>query len=407
MPNCWKGAAAAMRVLTFLHSFELGGVERIALRLVRAWREAGMDAPLFMGREDGPLRQDAAQGLSWHGPRQPPFSTAGFETLWMILTLPSYIRRVRPDLLFCAGNSYAVVAVAMKLLLGRNCPPVAAKISNDLSRGDLGRIGQFFYGRWLRIQGRMIDHFIGMESPMADEIAAAMRVDRARISIIANPALSRRQIENVRAMLPGRERHDPRERQFVAVGRLVKQKNFDMMLRAFASAGHPGDRLTILGEGPCRARLEALVEELGIGGRVSMPGHVPDPAAMLPAFDILLLSSFYEGVPAAILEALAAGLPIIATDCCASMRALLRDGRLGQIVDPGDEDSFARAIARARPGMQDRQGSLGQAMRFTIEQASLAYRECFGQKILRPNCGSPDPAPSAPKAISSRTMHDK
>lgn len=374
-----------MRVLTFLHSFELGGVERIALRLVRAWREDGMDAPLFMGREDGPLQNDAAQGLSWHGPRQPPFSTAGFETLWMILTLPFCIRRTRPDLLFCAGNSYAVVAVAMKLLLGRNCPPVAAKISNDLSRGDLGRVGQVFYSLWLRIQGRMIDHFIGMERPMADEIATAMRVDRVRISIVANPALSRPQIEAIRAIPPRRERHDSRERRFVAVGRLVKQKNFDMMLRAFASASHSGDRLAILGEGPCRARLEALVEELGIGARVSMPGHVPDPAAMLPAFDILLLSSFYEGVPASILEALAAGLPIIATDCCTSMRALLMDGSLGQIVDPGDEDSFARAIAKATPCTQDRQASLEQAMRFTIEQASLAYRECFRQKILRPN----------------------
>jgi glycosyltransferase involved in cell wall biosynthesis len=371
-----------MRVLTFLHSFELGGVERIALRLVRAWREDGMDAPLFMGREDGPLRQDAAHGLFWHGPRQPPFSTAGSETLWMILTLPACIRRVRPDLLFCAGNSYTVVAVAMKLLLGQSCPPIVAKISNDLARKDLGRTAQFFYGLWLRIQGRMIDHFIGMESPMADEIAAAMGVNRARISIVANPALSQRQIETIRAVPARRERHDPRERRFVAVGRLVKQKNFDMMLRAFASASHPGDRLTILGEGPERARLEALAEELGIGARVSMPGHVPDPAAMLPAFDILLLSSFYEGVPAAILEALAAGLPIIATDCCTSMRALLRDGRLGQIVEPGDEESFANAIARAMPGVQDQQGSLEQAMRFTIERASQAYRNCFGQKIL-------------------------
>lgn len=370
-----------MRVLTFLHSFELGGVERIALRLVRAWREDGMDAPLFMGREDGPLRLDAAQDLPWHAPRQPPFSTAGFETLWMILTLPFYIRKVRPDLLFCAGNSYAVVAIAMKLLLGRNCPPVAAKISNDLVRNDLGRAARFFYGLWLRIQGRMIDHFIGMESPMADEIVAAMRVDRHRTSIIANPALSLPQIENIRAALPHR-RHDPRGRRFVAVGRLVKQKNFEMMLRAFACASYPGDRLTILGEGPCRPRLEALVAELGMGGRVSMPGHVPDPAAMLPRFDILLLSSVYEGVPAVILEALAAGLPIIATDCSTSMRTLLGDGRLGQIVEPGDESAFARAIARAAPGTQDRQGSLEQAMRFTIERASQAYRECFGQKIL-------------------------
>lgn len=374
-----------MRVLTFLHSFELGGVERIALRLVRAWREDGMDAPLFMGREDGTLRQDMARGLEWHAPRQPPFGTAGIETLWMILTLPSCIRRLRPDLLFCAGNSYAVVAVAMKLFLGRRCPPVVAKISNDLLRGDMNAAARFFYGLWLRMQGRMIDHFIGMESPMADEIASAMRIGRDRISIIANPALSQQQIEQIRSSLPGKDRHDPRARHFVAVGRLVKQKNFELMLRAFASASHSGDRLTILGEGPVRGRLEALAVELGIRERLSMPGHVPDPAAMLRRFDILLLSSDYEGVPAAILEALAAGLPIIATDCSASMRTLLQHGRFGQIVERGDESGFARAIARATPGTQDRQGSLEQAKRFTIERASRAYRNCFMQKILALN----------------------
>lgn len=370
-----------MRVLTFLHSFELGGVEKIALRLVRAWREEGMDAPLFMGREDGTLRADIAQGVDWHAPRQPPFSTAGFETLWMILTLPSCIRRLRPDLLFCAGNSYTIVAVAMKLLLGRRCPPVVAKISNDLLRNDMNAVGRAFYALWLKVQGRMIDHFIGMESPMADEIAAAMGVGRDRISIIANPALSERQIEQIRSALPGKGHHDPRARHFVAVGRLVRQKNLELMLRAFARARHAGDRLTILGEGPCRARLEALAAELGIRDRLSMPGHVPDPAALLRRFDILLLSSDYEGVPSAILEALAAGLPIVATDCSASMRTLLREGKLGRIVGPGDEEGFARAIAAANPGTQDRCASLDQAMRFTIERASSAYRDCFRQKI--------------------------
>lgn len=395
-----------MRILTFLHSFELGGVERIALRLVRAWREAGMDAPLFMGREDGPLRKDVAQELSWHLPDQPPFSTAGFETIWMILTLPACIRRVRPDLLFCAGNSYAVVAVAMKLLLGRNCPPIVAKISNDLVRHDLGSIGRFFYGHWLRVQGRLIDHFIGMERPMAEEIARAMMIDHRKIGIIANPALSEQQIEDIRSK-SSRSRRDVRERRFVAVGRLVRQKNFEMMLRAFARGSGSGDRLTILGEGPCREHLQNLAEELGLAERISMPGHVPDPAALLPGFDILLLSSAYEGVPAAILEALAAGLPIIATDCSISMQALLMEGKLGQIIAPGDEDGFANAIAAARPGAQDLQASLEQAKRFTIERASLVYRDCFGQKILQARLRSPSPgAVCAGWPISSRTMHD-
>ena len=72
MGICWT-IEPNMRVLTFLHSFEAGGVERIALRLVRAWRGAGIEAPLFMGRSDGPMRNELARALEFHQPRQPPF----------------------------------------------------------------------------------------------------------------------------------------------------------------------------------------------------------------------------------------------------------------------------------------------------------------------------------------------
>jgi hypothetical protein len=66
------------------------------------------------------------------------------------------IRRHRPDVLFCAGNSYTVVAVTMRLVLGRRCPPILAKISNDLTRADLPAVARPFYRLWLRIQGRLL-----------------------------------------------------------------------------------------------------------------------------------------------------------------------------------------------------------------------------------------------------------
>jgi hypothetical protein len=128
-----------MRVLTFLHSFEAGGVERVALRLVRHWREIGVDAQLFVGRSDGALRDEVARDLRYYLPFQVPRGAAWFETWWMIVCLPRQIRRTRPDVLFCAGSTYSVVAIAMKLLLRGECPPVVAKISNDIARQDLPR----------------------------------------------------------------------------------------------------------------------------------------------------------------------------------------------------------------------------------------------------------------------------
>jgi len=369
-----------MKVLTFLHSFEPGGVERIALRLVRRWRELGIDAPLFMGRTDGAMAQDVGRGLAHIVPNA-PLATAGWETLWMLVTLPRAVRRERPDVLFCAGNTYAIVAVAIKLLLGRSCPPIVAKVSNDLDRRDAPWAARVAYRLWLRIQGRFIDRFVGMETPMVAEIAEGMRVPSEKVSIVPDPALSEAMIARLE-----RPSRPPRTggRRFVAIGRLTRQKNVALMLRAFRRGARTDDRLTLIGDGPDRAALEALTAKLRLGSRVDFIGYVPEPSDMLHDFDVLLLSSDYEGVPAVILEALAANLAIVATDCSRSMSALLDHGGLGTLVPVGDTAAFAAAIATALEVPQDRARSSAQAGRFTIEHAADAYLALMAQAAAKP-----------------------
>lgn len=365
-----------MRVLTFLHSFEPGGVERIALRLVRRWREQGIDAPLFMGRMDGAMAADVGADLPVIVPPRRWPGVAHWETLWMMLTLPRVIRSQRPDVLFSAGNTYAVICVFLKLWMRSDCPPIVAKVSNDLDRLDAPWLQRLFYRRWLRLQSRFIDHFVGMEEPMRDEIIEGMNIASSRISIIPDPALSDPLIARLR-------RHDRTDRvpnlhrHFVTVGRLVPQKNIALMLRAFANGSAPNDRLTIFGDGGARAKLPALAARLGIAGRVEFRGYVAEPAAMLPTFDALLLSSDYEGVPAVILEALAANIAIVATNCSRSMPALLMGGKLGALVEVGNVSDLALAISAVRPGSQNRELSLSQAKRFTIEHAGDAYLEAM------------------------------
>ncbi|MGE7204791.1 glycosyltransferase [Sphingomonas sp. NPDC019816] len=364
-----------MRVLTFLHSFEPGGVERIALRLVHRWRATGVDAPLFLGRTDGAMARDVGEGLDFVTPRRRWPGIAHWETLWMVATLPRAVRTIRPDVLFCAGNTYAFVAVMLKLILGRDCPPIVAKISNNLDRADASWFYRLFYRIWLRIQGLAIDHFVGMEKPMRAEIVQCVGVSPARVAIIPDPALSEAQIAALRRdapVVPPRD-GDGGGHRFVTVARLAPQKNLALMLRGFARGAGPADTLTIFGEGPERTMLEALAAELGVAGRVAFQGYVANPAALLSRHDTLLLSSHYEGVPAVILEALAANIGIIATDCSRSMAALLQQGTLGTLVPVGDETAFAAAIRAARPQSQNAQRTLHQARRFTIEHGADHY----------------------------------
>lgn len=360
-----------MRILTFLHSFEPGGVERVALRLVRRWRETGIDALLFIGRNEGALHDELAQDLAFGLPPRTGWWSRPLETFWMIAKLPAEIRRTRPDVLFCSGNTYSVVAVAMKLILGNECPPIVAKISNDLVRPDLSRVGRQFHAAWARLQSRFIDCWVVMHASMRDEVAAT--IGAATLVVIPDPALTEAQLVVLQSWRP--RRLAGHGRRFVAVGRLVPQKNYPLMLRAFAATAEAGDTLTIFGEGPARGRLEDLVRALSLQTRVHLAGHVPDAADQLLDHDVLLLSSRYEGTPAVLIEAIACGIPIVATDCGAGVRGLLADCDQARIVANGDTAGFGMAIAALSLAAGERAVQSGAA--FTIEAGAKAYLDAF------------------------------
>ena len=137
-------------------------------------------------------------------------------------------------------------------------------------------------------------------------------------------------------------------RQLVAVGRLVPQKGFDVLLDAFArvAPAHPDWSLLVLGDGPERPRLEAQAARLGLSGRVAMPGQVADPLPLLAGSDLFVMSSRYEGLPMALLEALACGLPAVSFDCPTGPREVIRDGVDGVLVAAGDGAALSGALGR-------------------------------------------------------------
>ncbi|WP_404370456.1 glycosyltransferase [Sphingomonas sp. MMS24-J45] len=360
-----------LRVLTFLYSFAPGGVERVAARLHRAWRAGGIDARLVMAdaRIAPPFALDAVAQVA-----PTPRSSTLARLIALVRGLPAIITGGGVDLLFCAGNTYTAPAVLLRLAMGRACPPILAKISNDLVRPDMPWLVRFFYRRWLRLQGRYIDHFVGMAPATRGEIATLVGVPDDRISVIEDPALSDADLARL-ARVRDTARREHTGRHFLAIGRLAPQKNFPLLLDAFARIAQPDDCLRILGEGPERAGLEAQAARLGIADRVSLPGHTDPLDIWLGQADAFVLSSDFEGVPAVVIEALAAGLPIVATDCCVSMADLLGHGTLGSLVPVGDAAALGaamNAVASQEPAeiVAARRAA---ATRFTIEHASGRY----------------------------------
>ena len=336
-----------------------------------------------MGRDRG-LCRDQRPELTYRRFAE-PFSTAGWETVWMMACLVRYLLRERPDVIFCPGLTYTAPCVVAKLLLGPCCPPVLVKVSNDLDRPDIGLLLRWPYRAWLWAQGRVLEQFVAIGAPVREAVARALRVDPERVSVVPDPALSRAQVE-------GLSRPRDKEiaggqgggRRFLAVGRLAPQKNFPLLVDAFARLATPEDQLVIAGEGPCRAALERRVSRLGLAAQVLMRGHVSDVAQLYRNADALVLSSDYEGVPGVVIEALAAGLPIAATLCCDSMRWLLGEGSYGALAPCGDAAALACAMEQACGREMPRTELAAFVSNFTLERAASDYLE-----LLDRVCGSP------------------
>ncbi len=130
-----------------------------------------------------------------------------------------------------------------------------------------------------------------------------------------------------------------REKEIVAVGRIDANKNHGMIIRAFGGLAekYPDYRLVIYGEGELRGPLIQMAEEMGLGDRVFLPGSISDVADRIEKASVFVLSSYSEGMPNTLIEAMALGIPSISTDCpCGGPAELIVSGENGYLIEPGD-----------------------------------------------------------------------
>jgi glycosyltransferase involved in cell wall biosynthesis len=236
-----------------------------------------------------------------------------------------------PDVIMGPGNSYVAVLHRVIAQMGHECPAVVCKISNPLFRDARSRIGQFLFVHRFRYLTREFDGLAAMSPALRTEAQHLLR--RRDVVSLAEPNLDTRALPT---------RADTPPNHILCVGRLSAQKNFALALETFALLGK-AYRITILGEGEQYRALVALAARLGIADRVHFAGFVEDVSAHLTQASVLLSTSRFEGFPAALVEAVAAGVPIVTTPCSMALPDILLDPTFGLVVPPEDV-LLARAI---------------------------------------------------------------
>ena len=310
------------------------GLRGYTVHLIRAHREWSPDVQSY--RNVSIVTLPGAKCANWVNR---PHSFRGKMMMLAALTVPSmiaYLRRERPQ------------AVIMSLL---TVPGIwAAKLAHVptksiISVQGLPNPGSLHHPLIQKYTYLMADAIIADCDAIADVLAKVSGIDAARIKTIYNPVLDGSEVQKLREPVTHPWFLDDGPPIILGVGRFLKQKDFHTLIRAFhkVRSRRPA-RLVILGEGKERASLEALVRELGIESDVSLPGFENNPFKYMRRADAFVLSSLWEGPGHVVIEALAAGVPIVATDCPAGPRETLLDGRLGSLVPVGDASAMADAI---------------------------------------------------------------
>ncbi len=371
-----------MKIVQLLPSLELGGMERLAVDLARQQKAEGHEPSIYCTSHRGQL---APELQSADIPVHSFGKTRGF-SFRLIRDLVSRLNVDRPDVLH-AHNAlvlhYAIAAARLARV------PVVV----NTRHGGNNNWDPHCERIW-RHAVRWIDSLVFVSEGVRDFYVTRDRLSRRNTSVIYNGIDVGRftsRPAHPAAALP--------TFRVGSVGRLVPAKDHITLIRSFAmvSAAVPTAELHIVGDGPCRPAISQAAESLGIANRVFLHGASLDVPGFLSTLDLFVLSSINEGLPISLMEALAAGLPVVSTRL-PGLTELAPENVVAGYCTPGQPESLAEQILRAanRPdlpalGKAASRWARGFAIRDTwhhyqgLFEASLAKKNRYSVTRLAPN----------------------
>ena len=320
------------RIVLFINSLQKGGSERVMVNLAEYFQKQSYDTILVTQyqRENEYALPDGVRRI-YSEPESQMLTGSRMKNFCVrFKTLRAIWKEYKPDVVlsFLGKNNLMAIATAAFLPV-----KVAVSVCGEPTMEYEGRLMRFL----AKFLFRFADGVILQTQRAAEFFPKAVRKKSVIMQNPLNPAFIGRTIST------------QRDNVIVAAGRLDENKNHAMLIHAFSKiAGeYPEMKLVIYGEGELREKLTALIEEKELTERVTLPGIIDNVAEMVGRARIFALTSNTEGMPNTIIEAMALGTPVIATDCpCGGPAALIENEENGMLVPVGDAYALADAIRK-------------------------------------------------------------
>ncbi|MEZ4599292.1 MAG: glycosyltransferase [Syntrophotaleaceae bacterium] len=330
---------SSQHIAFFLPSLRGGGAERAMLDLATGFADQGYRVDLVLVNAEGPYLDLVPKNVS----------VVDLGVNRVLKSLPGlirYLRQRRPQALLSTPFHANLVALSARKLSSipfRLVIREATTMSQSLSRHK-------GFKAWRGVQLVKLlypsaDKIVAVSRGVADDLQSFAKLPGQKIEVVYNPVVTSGLADQAQEpldhpwFLPG----EPPV--VLAVGRLSRAKNFGMLIRAFSQPGfRQKARLLILGEGELRAELEKLVLELKLQDSVLLPGFSKNPFSYMARSALCVLSSIQEGFPNVLVQAMAVGTPVVATDCRNGPAEILENGRYGRLVPVNAVSEMARAI---------------------------------------------------------------
>ena len=333
-----------------MNSLSQGGGDRVAVLVANGLASAGIPMRILLLRdvvqpEVKALLHPGVSLVSGGAPMGLRLSKYGqplghrhLERMRGIRLIRRQIDEFQPAIVFGGSDNMAyITARARRRKDGRIL--FGFKLTNRLSRPNIGLFRRVYRYNLFKFIFDRLDFVLTLADAEREYVLSVHPGREKLLRTVPNPYVTGEMLADPPPRRPGPPR-------LLAAGRMVPQKRFANLLRAFAEVKHADAQLTILGEGPLRPSLERLAQSLGVGGRVHMPGYVGDILPFLRQSDLFVLSSDYEGLPAVIVESLACNVPVAATESFFAARELLGRADSCAIVPIGNPEALANAIDR-------------------------------------------------------------